>query len=97
MSRGPEIARERREIFYSGNVQGVGFRYTTMNVSSNFDVKGYVKNLSDGRVEVLAEGETEVIDRFLESLEVRMKGYIEGKEVKVSPELKEFTAFEVRA
>ena len=43
-------------MYFSGHVQGVGFRYTTRSVASRFAVTGYVRNLPDGRVELVAEG-----------------------------------------
>ena len=50
------MSRERRRIYYSGRVQGVGFRFSTQRLASGFAVAGSVKNLRDGRVEVVAEG-----------------------------------------
>jgi acylphosphatase len=50
------MKRYRMRIFYSGNVQGVGFRYTTKTVATGFEVTGTVRNLLDGRVELIAEG-----------------------------------------
>ncbi|HTL57422.1 MAG TPA: acylphosphatase [Candidatus Limnocylindrales bacterium] len=51
------MKRSRMQIFYSGNVQGVGFRYTVKSVATGFEVCGSVRNLPDGRVELIAEGE----------------------------------------
>ena len=48
---------ERHRVFYRGHVQGVGFRYTAHRLAGGFDVSGHVRNLADGRVEVLAEGD----------------------------------------
>jgi acylphosphatase len=48
-----------KQVFYSGRVQGVGFRYTTKKLASEFDVTGWVKNLPDGRVELVAIAEDE--------------------------------------
>ena len=45
------------QIFYSGRVQGVGFRYTAKTVAAGFEISGIVRNLSDGRVELIAEGD----------------------------------------
>ena len=45
-------------IFYSGHVQGVGFRYTVKSVAAGFEVNGTVRNLPDGRVELVAEGDS---------------------------------------
>jgi acylphosphatase len=51
------MAPERRRILYSGNVQGVGFRWRAASVVEGLPISGYVRNLSDGRVEVVIEGE----------------------------------------
>jgi acylphosphatase len=66
----------RITVHFSGMVQGVGFRYTTMRVARSFQVTGYVKNLADGSVEVVAEGESDELSRFRVSVEKAMDGYI---------------------
>ena len=53
-----------RQIFYSGRVQGVGFRYTVKQIASGYEVIGWVRNLPDGRVELLAGGEAGELDAF---------------------------------
>lgn len=55
----------RATAYYSGTVQGVGFRYTTCRVAERFNVTGHVRNLPDGRVELIAEGDADEVDRFL--------------------------------
>jgi acylphosphatase len=62
------IGRRRLQIFYSGHVQGVGFRYTVKTVSAGFDVMGTVRNLPDGRVELVAEGEVAELKAFQEAI-----------------------------
>lgn len=52
------------QILYSGHVQGVGFRYTAKSVGAGFEVAGTVRNLPDGRVELIAEGAREELDAF---------------------------------
>lgn len=52
-------------LYISGRVQGVAFRWATNDVAGKYGVKGFVKNLADGRVEVLAEGEKDVLDLFV--------------------------------
>ncbi len=52
---------ERRRVFYSGRVQGVGFRFISQGLARDFQVSGSVRNLADGRVELLAQGNTEVV------------------------------------
>ena len=63
------MSKERRRVYYSGQVQGVGFRYTTHRLAQGFEVTGYVRNLDDGSVELLAEGEPAGLNRFLEAIE----------------------------
>jgi len=59
---------KRWQLFFSGRVQGVGFRYSVFEIAQNFDVTGWVRNLVDGRVEVVCEGETRVLREFLKSI-----------------------------
>jgi acylphosphatase len=66
-----------KRVYYSGSVQGVGFRYTAQGLASSFAVAGYVRNLPDGRVELVAEGAVDQVDGFLAALARRMRGYIE--------------------
>ena len=56
--------RSRLMIFYEGSVQGVGFRYTTLRLAAGFDVVGTVRNLTDGRVELVAEGPKNELSAF---------------------------------
>jgi acylphosphatase len=55
-------------VHYEGRVQGVGFRYTVKNLAREFDVSGTVENLPDGRVELIASGEPDEVDAFLEGI-----------------------------
>lgn len=73
------MPKVRKKVLYSGRVQGVGFRFTTVRLAEPFDVTGYVKNLPDGRVETLVEGEGEVVDSFLADLEKTMERNITSK------------------
>ena len=65
-----------RRVLYSGRVQGVGFRATTRRVASGFDVAGTVRNLADGRVEVVVEGEEGEVRGFLDAIRGRMSGNV---------------------
>jgi acylphosphatase len=66
-----------KRVYYSGSVQGVGFRYTAAGLANRFAVVGYVRNLPDGRVELLAEGAADQVKGFLGAIARRMTGYIE--------------------
>lgn len=56
------------QVFYEGNVQGVGFRYTVKQIAKGFDVTGSIRNLLDGRVELLAAGEEDEVRAFVEAI-----------------------------
>lgn len=56
--------RLARQYLISGRVQGVGFRYFAYDAAVRENVHGWVRNLSDGRVEVSAEGDAEALERF---------------------------------
>jgi acylphosphatase len=61
-------AGSRMNARFIGQVQGVGFRYTTVTVAGRFAVTGYVRNLADGSVELAAEGPREEVSAFLDAL-----------------------------
>ncbi len=83
----------RRVVYFHGNVQGVGFRYTTCQIARDYAVVGYVKNLLDGRVEVVAEALPHEVDRFLAAVERSMKGYVEYTSSTDSTALGNLTSF----
>jgi acylphosphatase len=85
----------RAEVFFSGRVQGVGFRYTVRNVASSFDVTGFVKNLPDGRVQLIAEGTADVVDRFVEAVAEAMGGFIRETQMQQSAATGTFSTFDV--
>lgn len=62
------MKRSRVQVFYSGRVQGVGFRYTVKTVAQGYELTGMVRNLLDGRVELVAEGDREELDAFLQAI-----------------------------
>jgi acylphosphatase len=62
------MKRSRMVVFYSGHVQGVGFRYTAKSVAAGFEVTGTVRNLLDGRVELIAEGAREELQAFARAI-----------------------------
>jgi len=68
---------KRVTVLYSGRVQGVGFRYTVRQLARGYDVVGTVRNLSDGRVELVAEGAKAELDAFLEGIATsELSGFI---------------------
>ena len=87
---------ERREVHYSGRVQGVGFRYTTVEIAERFHVTGFVENLPDGRVCLVVEAEAGECDRFLAAVEERLDRYIAHIDVKLREPTGEFDGFYIR-
>jgi len=86
----------RAIVHYSGTVQGVGFRYTAVHIARQFPrVSGTVRNLPDGRVELIAEGPEADLSDFLQRLERTMEGYIRSKRVTRAPATGEFRDFRI--
>lgn len=83
------------EVFYSGRVQGVGFRYQTLQVAKEFEVSGYVKNLSDGRVQMEVEGAQSEVVAFRDELERQMASYIHSKQERSGVRSRHFAGFQI--
>jgi len=84
------------KIFYSGRVQGVGFRYTAKTVAAGFEITGSVRNLPDGRVELVAEGDDAELEAFRAAIRGTMlAGFIRGEGVEWADAQNEFCGFEI--
>jgi acylphosphatase len=92
MTTGPTT----RQVFYCGRVQGVGFRFNARYIAQRFDVKGYVRNLPDGRVELVAAGKSAELDRFLDAVAESMSGNILEATSCNFTTAEQFAAFEIR-
>ncbi len=90
------MSSQRRLVHFSGSVQGVGFRYTARRLAQQFEVTGYVKNLPDGRVEIIAEGTPDQIDAFLQTIHEQMGNYIRSTDQQIIIPADQFTGFEIR-
>jgi acylphosphatase len=86
----------RCQCHYSGRVQGVGFRYTARNIAMRFNVTGYVRNLPDGRVELVMEGPREEIEQMIAAIADRMSGHIRQVDTSILPANGEFSHFQIR-
>jgi acylphosphatase len=87
---------ERIHVLYSGNVQGVGFRFITERIARGMALTGFVRNLSNGNVEIVCEGSKTRLEEFLGSINENMRGYIGDSRVKWEPSRGEFSTFEIR-
>jgi acylphosphatase len=85
------------QVFYEGNVQGVGFRWSVRNVAKGFDVTGSVRNLRDGRVELQATGDEKEVRAFLEAiLQSELRAHIKKHSETPLPNPPAFRGFEIR-
>ena len=82
-------------IYYSGAVHGVGFRFAAESAASSLGLTGWVKNLRDGRVEVIAEGSEAALNEFLNKMKKRMQHYISDADISWQKATGEFKEFEV--
>ena len=84
-----------RLYYFKGQVQGVGFRYNTEVIAESFPVKGFVRNLPDGRVELQVEGEERTVQAFVQAIQDRFTGCIQNLEFRDIP-VQHLGAFEIR-
>ena len=91
------MTKKQVHVYYSGMVHGVGFRFTAEHVAGQLGLSGWVKNLPDGRVELVAEGEEKALAELLKKLRNGpLKHYIKDEEVLWSESLDEFKDFVIR-
>jgi acylphosphatase len=85
-----------RRVIFEGRVQGVGFRYTATSIARQCGIRGYVRNLRDGSVELVANGTEQQIERFLKQVAEAFEGYIERQTAEEIPCSEAFSGFDVR-
>ncbi len=83
-------------VYYSGSVQGVGFRYTAIHLAQELDISGWVKNLSDGRVEILAEAQEDILESFLDKIKDSFSSHIKDIKTDWTPATGEFSDFTIK-
>ncbi len=89
-----EITHET--VYFSGRVQGVGFRFNVRQIAQEYDVTGFVRNCVDGRVELEVEGSPGTIREFVAMIEERMHGYVRQIERSATRRTPQFRGFEIR-
>jgi acylphosphatase len=88
--------RRQMTVLYSGRVQGVGFRYTVKTVATGFEVTGTVRNLPDGRVELVAEGRHAELEEFRTAISgAGLAGFIRDEQVSWADAKNNFRGFEI--
>jgi acylphosphatase len=90
------MSRCRVAVLYSGRVQGVGFRYTVKQVAAGYEVAGTVRNLPDGRVELVAEGARDELEAFRQGIrDAGLDGFIRQEDARWADARGEFRGFEI--
>ncbi|MEA3489685.1 MAG: acylphosphatase [Candidatus Omnitrophota bacterium] len=87
---------QRLHIVYSGQVQGVGFRFVAERIALQLGLTGFVKNLSNGNVEVVCEGSRQQLETFLREIGENLYGYIGDSHIEWENARDEFRSFEIR-
>lgn len=87
---------QRRTYHFTGHVQGVGFRYTARHMADGHRVTGYVRNLPDGRVELVMEGPEAEMDGVIEGISSELGRHIRQTTCDAGPATGEFADFSVR-
>jgi len=83
-------------VYYSGRVQGIGFRFTAQRIAEELGVCGWVKNLDDGRVEILVQAGEDKLKDFLAQINSALSSYIQDIQTDWGPATGEFRNFGVR-
>ena len=84
------------EYRFSGNVQGVGFRFRTTMIAKNYDVTGFVRNLTSGDVQLVVDGAPEVVRQFVDDVARSLAGYIGQVDSWEYAGHEQFSSFEIR-
>ncbi len=91
-----EMSRSRLQVFYTGRVQGVGFRYTVKQVAAGYAVTGTVRNLADGRVELVAEGARDELEAFRQGIrDAGLDGLIRQEDAQWAEARSDLRGFEI--
>jgi acylphosphatase len=88
--------KKQIHVYYSGRVQGVGFRFTAEDAASDLEITGWVRNLRDGRVEIVAEAEEGRLKEFLDKINLHFSSYIQDADIQWLPATGEFKDFGVK-
>lgn len=92
----PDIMKKQVHAYYRGTVQGVGFRFTARDIAGDLGISGWVKNLRNDQVEVVAEAEEEILKEFLSKINKYFAGYIKDVDIQWSNATDEFKDFAIR-
>lgn len=84
-----------KRIIFKGQVQGVGFRYTSLRIAGRYEITGFVRNLPDGSVEMVAQGASGEIDNCLQDIQDYFGGYVRDLAIQEIPHNPRHTDFRI--
>lgn len=90
------MMKKQVHVFYSGGVQGIGFRFTARDIAVKLGICGWIKNLCNDGVEIIAEADEETLKTFLESIKEYFSDYIANTEIEWKEPAMEFKDFKIR-
>jgi acylphosphatase len=90
----PDVHHET--AYFTGRVQGVGFRYAALQMAREFEVSGFVSNLPDGRVVMEVEGTPEEVEAYIVAVQDRMDGYVRKVDRHPSARSPQFSGFSIK-
>jgi acylphosphatase len=88
--------KKQIHVYFTGRVQGVGFRFTAEEIAVDLGITGWVNNLRDGRVEVVAEADEDALKGFLERINQRLSNYIQDVGINWQAATGEFRDFSIK-
>jgi acylphosphatase len=93
----PTFKSVKKQIhaYYSGRVQGVGFRFTAGDIARRLGITGWVKNLHNGSVEIIAEAEEDKLKEFLDRINQHFSRYIQDSDIQWLAATEEFKGFDI--
>jgi acylphosphatase len=89
------MAQTAKHVIFRGRVQGVGFRYTTHRIAGRYKVTGFVRNLPDGTVEMLVQGDPTELDHCIADVQSEFAGYIHDTRIEPAPYNPRYTVFRI--
>ena len=90
-----KMEQSARHVVFIGHVQGVGFRFTAHRMANRHQLTGFVRNLPDGTVEMLAQGSAEDIDDCIRDMKESFTGYLREAVIQEVPPDPRYTAFKI--
>ncbi len=89
------MAETAKHIIFKGRVQGIGFRFTALRVAGRYRLTGYVRNMPDGAVEMLAQGQAADIDDCISDIEESFADYVKETTINDVPADPKYTDFKI--